>query len=69
VTKVILNGEALVAHSEGDEPEEMRPWREAHNLIKEGKKEEAQALLDRTFAPDDPVPDSTLVIRVMLALQ
>ena len=67
--KVVMNGQAMQSHTEGNEPPEMKPWREAHNLIKEGKLDEAAAHIKANVGKDEQVPQSTLVIRVVMALR
>ena len=68
MTRVTLNNQAMQSHTEGDEPEVFKPWREADNLIKAGKLDEAAAHIKANVGEDEPVPESTLVIRVVMAL-
>ena len=67
--KAIVNDQVLQSHTEGDEPEVFKPWREADKLIKAGKLDEAAAHIKANVGEDEPVPESTLVIRVVLALR
>jgi len=66
--KALINDQAIQSHTEGNEPEVMRPWREADNLIKAGQLDEAAAHIKANVGKDEAVPESTLVIRVVMAL-
>ena len=64
-----VNGMEFRSHTRETEGPEFAVWRQADDLIKAGKTHEAAALLLATVGDDDPIPDSTLVYRVVIALE
>lgn len=56
------------SHSRDNEPDDLKPWRVADDLINEGKLDEAAAYIKANVPADAPVRHSTLTIRVALAL-
>ncbi len=64
-----VNGEEYRSHSRETEGPEYAVWRQADDLIKAGKKQEAAELLRASIGENDPVPHSTLVFRVVIALE
>lgn len=64
-----VNGQEFRSHTRETEGPEFKIWRQADDLIKAGKTHEAAALLLATVGDDDPIPDSTLVYRVVIALE
>lgn len=70
MTTLIVNGQAMQSHTRDDDPDELKPWREADDLIKSGKVEEAAELIcsNPAIDPKSEPPQSTLVYRVFMRI-
>ena len=70
MTTLIVNGQPMRSHTRETEPAELRPWREADDLIKAGKVEEAAELIcsNPAIDPKAEPPRSTLVYRVFMRI-
>jgi len=70
MTTLIVNGQAMQSHTRENEPDELKPWRKADDLIKAGKVEEAAELIcsDPAIDPKAEPPQSTLVYRVFMRI-
>ena len=68
MAKLNINDQPFQSHSRDSEPDDLKPWRIADDLIKQGKLDEAAAHIKTNVPKDAPVQHSTLTIRVALAL-
>ena len=70
MTTMIVNGQAMQSHMREDEPAYLRPWREADDLLGQGKVEEAAERIcsDPSIDPASELPHSTLVFRVFMQI-
>ena len=68
--KMVINGQEMQSHTRENEPEYLKPWREADDLLKQGKVDEAAERIcsDPTIDPRAEPPHSTLVYRVFIQI-